>query len=31
MNYLLLPGRALFICDTHVNENPDAEESPRSP
>jgi malate dehydrogenase (oxaloacetate-decarboxylating)(NADP+) len=24
MNHLLLPGRALFICDTHVNENPDA-------
>jgi malate dehydrogenase (oxaloacetate-decarboxylating)(NADP+) len=23
-NHLLLPGRALFICDTHVNENPDA-------
>jgi len=26
MNHLLLPGRALFLCDTHVNENPDAEE-----
>ena len=26
MNHLLLPGRALFICDTHVNENPSAEE-----
>ena len=26
MNVLLLPGRSLFICDTYVNENPDAEE-----
>ncbi|MDX9707501.1 MAG: phosphate acyltransferase, partial [Azospira sp.] len=26
MNHLLLPGRALFICDTHVNENPSAGE-----
>ncbi|HET7775208.1 MAG TPA: NADP-dependent malic enzyme, partial [Azospira sp.] len=26
MNHLLLPGRALFLCDTHVNENPDAEQ-----
>ncbi len=26
MNHLLLPGRAVFICDTHVNENPSAEE-----
>jgi len=26
MNHLLLPGRALFLCDTHVNENPNAEE-----
>jgi len=26
MNYLMLPGRSLFICDTHVNENPDAQE-----
>jgi malate dehydrogenase (oxaloacetate-decarboxylating)(NADP+) len=26
MNFLMLPGRALFICDTHVNENPSAEE-----
>jgi malate dehydrogenase (oxaloacetate-decarboxylating)(NADP+) len=26
MNYLMLPGRALFICDTHVNENPSSEE-----
>ena len=26
MNHLLLPGRALFICDTHVNENPSAEQ-----
>ena len=26
MNYLMLPGRSLFICDTHVNENPNAEE-----
>ncbi len=26
MNHLLLPGRALFICDTHVNENPDAQQ-----
>jgi malate dehydrogenase (oxaloacetate-decarboxylating)(NADP+) len=24
MNHLLLPGRAVFLCDTHVNENPDA-------
>ena len=26
MNYLMLPGRSLFICDTHINENPSAEE-----
>ena len=26
MNHLLLPGRALFICDTHVNECPTAEQ-----
>lgn len=26
MNHLVLPGRALFICDTHVNENPTAEQ-----
>ena len=26
MNYLMLPGRSLFICDTHINENPTAEE-----
>ncbi len=26
MNYLLLPGRSLFLCDTHVNENPDADQ-----
>ncbi len=26
MNQIILPGRALFICDTHVNENPSAEE-----
>ena len=26
MNHLVLPGRAVFICDTHVNENPDAEQ-----
>ena len=26
MNHLLLPGRALFLCDTHVNENPSAEQ-----
>mgnify|MGYP001163349113 CR=1 FL=1 len=26
MNYLMLTGRSLFICDTHVNENPSAEE-----
>ena len=26
MNHLILPGRAVFICDTHVNENPDAEQ-----
>jgi malate dehydrogenase (oxaloacetate-decarboxylating)(NADP+) len=25
-NHLLLPGRALFICDTHVNENPSAQQ-----
>jgi malate dehydrogenase (oxaloacetate-decarboxylating)(NADP+) len=24
MNYLMLPGRSLFLCDTHVNDNPDA-------
>ena len=26
MNYLMLPGRSLFIVDTHVNENPNAEQ-----
>jgi malate dehydrogenase (oxaloacetate-decarboxylating)(NADP+) len=26
VNHLLLPGRALFIADTHVNENPSAEQ-----
>ncbi|MDR2366475.1 MAG: NADP-dependent malic enzyme [Zoogloeaceae bacterium] len=26
MNHLLLPGRSLFICDTHVNENPNAQQ-----
>ena len=26
MNYLMLPERSLFICDTHINENPSAEE-----
>lgn len=26
MNYLMLPGRSLFLCDTHVNEDPTAEE-----
>ncbi|MDR2189485.1 MAG: NADP-dependent malic enzyme [Azonexus sp.] len=26
MNYLMLPGRSLFICDTHVNDNPTVEE-----
>jgi malate dehydrogenase (oxaloacetate-decarboxylating)(NADP+) len=26
MNYLMLPRRSLFICDTHVNENPSADE-----
>ncbi len=26
MNHLVLPGRALFICDTQINENPNAEE-----
>jgi malate dehydrogenase (oxaloacetate-decarboxylating)(NADP+) len=26
MNYLMLPGRSLFICDTHINETPNAEE-----
>lgn len=26
VNHLLLPGRAMFICDTHVNENPDAQQ-----
>jgi malate dehydrogenase (oxaloacetate-decarboxylating)(NADP+) len=27
MNYLMLPGRSVFICDTHVNENATAEET----
>ena len=26
MNQIILPGRALFICDTHVNEDPTAEQ-----
>ncbi len=26
MNYLMLPGRSLFLCDTHVNQEPDAQE-----
>jgi len=26
MNYLMLPGRSLFICDTHINEIPSAEQ-----
>ena len=26
MNYLMLPGRSLFICDTHINELPSAEQ-----
>ncbi len=26
MTHLLLPGRALFLCDTHVNADPDAEQ-----
>ncbi len=26
MNYLMMHGRSLFLCDTHVNENPSAEE-----
>ena len=26
MNYLMLPGRSLFLCDTHVNEDPTAEQ-----
>ncbi len=26
MNYLMLPGRSLFLCDTHVNDTPTAEE-----
>jgi malate dehydrogenase (oxaloacetate-decarboxylating)(NADP+) len=26
MNYLMLPGRSLFICDTHVNQDPSAQE-----
>jgi malate dehydrogenase (oxaloacetate-decarboxylating)(NADP+) len=26
MNHIILPGRALFICDTHVNENPNAQQ-----
>ncbi|MBL8420885.1 MAG: NADP-dependent malic enzyme, partial [Dechloromonas sp.] len=26
MNYLMLPERSLSICDTHINENPSAEE-----
>jgi malate dehydrogenase (oxaloacetate-decarboxylating)(NADP+) len=26
MNHLVLPNRAIFVCDTHVNENPTAEQ-----
>jgi malate dehydrogenase (oxaloacetate-decarboxylating)(NADP+) len=26
MTHLLLPGRAIFLCDTHVNADPDAEQ-----
>ncbi|EXI67845.1 MAG: NADP-dependent malic enzyme [Candidatus Accumulibacter adjunctus] len=26
MTHVLLPGRALFLCDTHVNEDPDAQQ-----
>ena len=26
MNHLILPGRAVFICDTHVNPDPDAQQ-----
>ena len=26
MNYLMMHGRSLFICDTHVNDNPDAQQ-----
>jgi len=26
MNVLMLPDQTLFVCDTHVNENPDAEQ-----
>ncbi|MBP9803810.1 MAG: NADP-dependent malic enzyme [Candidatus Accumulibacter sp.] len=26
MTHLLLPGRSLFLCDTHVNADPDAEQ-----
>jgi malate dehydrogenase (oxaloacetate-decarboxylating)(NADP+) len=26
MNHLILPGHALFICDTNVNDNPDAQQ-----
>ncbi|HPT49153.1 MAG TPA: NADP-dependent malic enzyme [Accumulibacter sp.] len=26
MTHLLLPGRSLFLCDTHVNNDPDAEQ-----
>jgi len=26
MNHLILPGRALFICDTHVNADPSAQQ-----
>ena len=26
MNHLILPGRSVFLCDTHVNENPSAEQ-----
>jgi len=25
MNYLMLPGRSIFLCDTHVNQEPDAQ------
>ncbi len=26
MNFLMLPGRSLFMCDTHVNQDPDAQQ-----
>jgi malate dehydrogenase (oxaloacetate-decarboxylating)(NADP+) len=29
MNYLMLPGRSLFICDTHINETRAPRKLPR--